>query len=301
MRLVGILACGCAGLDAGAPPFEALLVQKQVEGGCQLERVTPGQPEPHGLGVVPGACAFSQVVLVPDGSRLLLGRFPMAFEVDLASGEVRTLPKPDASSHPALPDPQLHLDGQGTVLWEIVEGEGSAEYDSEGWPAWPAWRYELHALREGAWVVEAEAVEPEGSPPSEARQRFEARFASEVVVRQSVPYLKGEMAGPELRAVLDGVSGIQPLKWHVDGLVAQPFTSGGLGFPVLLRVGERWQVLPEREGAVSEAQVGHQWLLVRHGRKKAHAYSLATGERVWSGPAPVALWPVQVTGPISAP
>jgi hypothetical protein len=134
--LAGSLALGCAGLDP-----EALLVQHDVDGACRIEKVTPGQPEVRVLGVVPSKCAFKQILLAPDGSRLLLARFPMSYEVNLATGAVQTLPKPQAYDSPALPDPELHLDGQGTVLWEIVQGEGKAEYDSEGWPSWPALRY----------------------------------------------------------------------------------------------------------------------------------------------------------------
>jgi hypothetical protein len=293
MRLMVLLCLvGCS-----EPAHEALLVQRQIDSDCQLERVVPGQGEPRVLALVPHLCRFSQILFAPDGSRLLLASFPMSYEVDLVNGEVRTLPKPPGSYHPHLPPPGLHLDGQGAVLWEIPQGEGKADYDDEGSPSWSALRYQLHALRDGAWVVEGTAIEPEGSPPSPERLRFEARFSSEIALGQKFPYMKGEMAGPELRAVLDEVSGTEPLKWHVDGRFAQPFTSSGLGFPVLLKVGERWQALPVRSTMASEVKAGHEWLIVRQAGGKGHAYSLATGEEVWTGTTRVAFWPAQVSAP----
>src|SRR5688500_5861349 len=122
--VTGALALGCAGLRSEAVPVEALLVQQPAEGGCRLQRVTLGQPEPRLLGVVPGTCTFERAVVAPDGGRLLLGRSLEGFEVDLISGQVRALPKLEVDTSPALPDPELHVDGEGVPLWKVVLGEG---------------------------------------------------------------------------------------------------------------------------------------------------------------------------------
>jgi hypothetical protein len=288
-----VLLClvGCS-----EPAHEALLVQRQIDSDCQLERVVPGQGEPRVLGVVPGACG-AQILFAPDGSRMLLASFPKSFELDLASGEVRELPSLFVDTSPALPDPALHLDGQGAVLWEVVLGEGAAEHDSEGWPSWRAYRYQLHALRDGAWVVEAESVEPEGSARADARAQVEARFSSEVALPPRNRQPRGQPASAELDRALDEASGAPAELWRVEGEVAQPVRKNRAEWPVLLRVGGRWQALPVRSGEWSELEVGRQWLIVREGRAKGHVYALSTGEEVWTGPATVSLWPLQVPIP----